>query len=334
MPNISGNTARDGPFERHRGRGRDADDPTDIPAAGWKDIFARVRTEAKEDGVTLMSAGVAFYALLALVPGLVALISIYGLVAKPSDVKNQITSTLSAAPREARDLVTSQLESIVSSAGGGAVFGAVIGIVTALWSASSGVGHLVGAINRAYDEKETRNFLKLKAISLALTVAAILFVVVAFGIIALLPPLLAATGLGAPGRIIIGVLRWVLLLTGMALGLAVVYRYGPDRDQPRWRWVSPGAIVAAVTWVIGSLLFSLYTANFGKYNQTYGSLGAVVILLLWLFLTSLVVILGAEINAELERQTARDTTEGRDEPMGARNATAADTLGETANRVK
>jgi membrane protein len=315
-------------------RGRDADNPREIPARGWKDIIARVRVGAKEDDVTLMAAGVAFYSLLALVPGLVALISIYGLVAKPSDVKDQITSTLSAAPREVRDLVTAQLEAIVSSAGGGAVLGLIIGTIVALWSASSGVGHLLDAVNRAYDEKETRGFVKLKLISLALTIGAIVFIVVAFAVIALLPSLLAKTGLGTAGRVIIGLLRWVLLLAGMTVGVGVIYRYGPDRDVARWEWVSVGAIVAAVMWVVGSILFSIYTANFGKYNETYGSLGAVVVLLLWLLLTALAVIVGAEINCEVERQTAKDSTEGEPEPMGSRNAVAADTLGATAEQVK
>ncbi len=158
--------------------------------------------------------------------------------------------------------------------------------------------------------------------------------VVAFAIVALLPALLAKTGLGASSRIVVGSLRWVLLLGGMTLGLAVLYRYGPDRDDARWQWVSPGAIVAALMWVLGSMIFSVYTANFARYNETYGSLGAVVVLLLWLFLTALVVIIGAEINCELERQTARDSTVGPARPMGARNATAADTLGATAAEVK
>lgn len=315
-------------------RGRDADTPTDIPARGWKDILARVRSEAKDDGISLLSAGVAFYALLALVPGLVALISIYGLLAEPSDVQEQITSTLSAAPREVRELVSSQLEDIVSSAGGGAILGAILGIILALWSASSGVGHLVESINRAYDEKETRGWVELKILSLALTVGAVVFLLVAFATIALLPSLLAKTGLGIVGRILVGVLRWILLLAGMSTGLGILYRYGPDRDNPRWQWVSPGAIVAALLWVIGSLVFSLYTANFGKYNETYGSLGAVVVLLLWLYLTALVVIVGAEVNCEVERQTAKDSTQGTSEPMGARGAVAADTLGETAAQVK
>ena len=334
MPSNSSNGGSSSPSDGEDGRGRDAVQPTEIPPAGWKDILVRVRAEAKDDGVTLMSAGVAFYALLALVPGLVALISIYGLLAEPSDVKDQVTSTLSAAPVEVRELVTAQLEAIVESAGGDAVVGVILGIVLALWSASSGVGHLVEAINRTYDEKETRGFLRLKIISLALTVGSVLFIVVAFAVVALLPALLAKTGLGASGRVVVGLLRWVLLLGGMTVGLAVLYRYGPDRDEARWRWVSPGAVIAAATWVVGSVIFSIYTANFARYNETYGSLGAVVVLLLWLFLTALVVIIGAEINCEIERQTARDSTVGPERPMGLRNATAADTLGETAAEVK
>jgi membrane protein len=162
----------------------------------------------------------------------------------------------------------------------------------------------------------------------------VVFIVAAFAIVALLPALLAKTGLGASGRIVVGLLRWVLLLGGMTLGLAVLYRYGPDRNDARWQWVSPGAVAAAVMWVVGSVIFSVYTSNFARYNETYGSLGAVVVLLLWLFLTALAVISGAEINCELERQTAKDSTVGPAQPMGHRDATAADTLGATAAEVK
>jgi membrane protein len=158
-------------------------------------------------------------------------------------------------------------------------------------------------------------------------VAAVMFLVVAFTIIALLPPLLAASELGAAGRVVLGVVRFVVLFAGLLAGLAVLYRYAPNRDEPKWSWASPGAVFAAVVWVLGSLLFSLYTANFGKYNETYGALGAVIVVMLWLLLTTLVIILGAELNCELERQTARDTTKGSERPMGARQAYAADTVG-------
>ena len=234
---------------RSVGRGRDADTPTEIPPRGWKDIFTRVKAETKDDDVTLMAAGVAFYSLLAMVPGLVALISIYGLIATPSEVSRQITSTLSAAPREVRNLVTAQLESITASAGGGAVLGAIVGTLIALWSASSGIGHLMDAVNRAYDEEETRGFVRLKVIALALTIGAIVFIVIAFAVIALLPSLLAKTGLGTAGRVLVGLLRWILLMAGMTVGLSVVYRYGPDREDARWEWVSVGAVAASVMWM-------------------------------------------------------------------------------------
>ena len=316
------------------GRGRHATGPSAVPGRGWRDVLARVRAEAKDDHVPLLAAGVAFYSLLAAVPALVAVISIYGLVADPSEIGAQVVDALAAAPTEVRDLVTTQLESIADSSSGSTVVAAILGVVLALWSASSGVGHLIDALNVAYDETDRRGFVRRKLLALSFTVGAILFVVVAFGAIAVLPAVLAETGLGAVGRILVGVLRWVVLFSGMVAGLAMLYRYGPDRDEPKWRWTSPGAMLAALLWVIGSLLFSLYTANFAKYNETYGSLGAIVVVMLWLFLTAAVVMIGAELNAELERQTLTDTTSGPDRPIGDRDAYAADTVGATAEQVK
>ena len=315
-------------------RGRRADEPTDVPARGWWDVLMRVKVESKDDNVTLLAAGVAFFALLALVPAMVTLVSLYALVADPTDINRQVEDVLGAAPTEVRDLVTAQLQAITEDANGALGLAAVIGIVLALWSASSGVKNLIAAINVAYDEDETRGFVKLRGLSLAFTLGAIVFLVAAFALIALLPSLLADTGLGTAGRVVAGVVRWVVLLIGMMAALAVLYRYGPDRDEPRWSWVSAGAIAATVVWLVASALFAFYTSNFGKYNETFGSLGAVIVVMLWLFITTLVVILGAELNAELERQTVKDTTEGAPKPMGARRATAADTLGPTAEEVR
>ena len=315
-------------------RGRHAPSPTKIPAAGWKDVAVRVKEEAKQDDVSLLGGGVAFFALLALVPALVAIVSIYGLFANESTVVRQVGDVLGAAPHEVRDLVTAQLRSIVTGSAAGASVAAVLGVVVALWSASSGMKHLIGAINLAYDEDENRGFVRVRAISLAMTVGAIVFLVVAFGIIAVLPAASSKAGLGAAARILIGVVRWVVLLAGMMVGLSVLYRYGPARDEPKWSWASPGAIFATVAWIIVSLLFSLYTANFGKYNETYGTLGAIIVVMLWLYLTAVVIILGAELNAELERQTERDTTKGPDRPLGQREATAADTVGATADEIR
>lgn len=310
-------------------RGRDAASPTDVPAPGWKDILVRVKQEAKQDHAMLIAAGVAFFGLLALVPALVALLSIYGLAADPGRIDEQLRDSLAAAPAEVRELISQQVSDI-GNASSSAIVTLVVGIVLALWSASSGMKNLIEAINTAYDEEDTRGFLKVRALSLAFTLGAVVFLVIAFTTIALLPSLLAASNVGMVGRVLVSVIRFVLLFAGLLVGLAVLYRYAPDRDEPRWSWVSPGAVLAAALWLVGSLLFSIYTANFGKYNETYGALGAVVVLMLWLLLTALAIILGAELNCELERQTARDTTVGSARPLGARNAYAADTLGGTS----
>ena len=314
--------------------GRDAERPTSIPARGWKDVLVRTRQEVKDDRVPLLAAGVAFYALLAMVPALVAVVSLYGLVAEPGQVVDQARNWLGAAPQEVRDLVTSQLQSITSSAGAKAGLALVVGVVIALWSASSGMNHLIEAIDMAYDEDETRGFVKRRGLALLFTVGAIVFVLFAIGVIAVLPGLLDKAGLGTVGRVAIGVIRWVVLLAGMLVALALLYRYGPDRDEPKWTWTSPGALVATVVWLIGSALFAVYTGNFGKYNETYGSLGAVVVLMLWFWLTAMCVVIGAELNAESERQTTHDTTTGPERPMGTRDAEAADTLGATADEQR
>ena len=237
------------------GRGRDAEAPHHVPARGWKDVLVRVKAESKDDHVVLLAAGVALFGLLAMVPALIALMSIYGLVADPDTVDEQLVDALSAAPEEVRDLVSQQVRDI-GDASSGAVVAVVGGLLFALWSASAGMKNLIEAINIAYDEKETRGFLKLRALSLAFTLGAIVFLVVAFAAIALVPSLLGASDLGTVGRAMVNVLRFVVLFAGALLGLAVLYRYAPDRNQPKWSWATPGAVVAAVVWVIGSLLFS------------------------------------------------------------------------------
>jgi membrane protein len=313
------------------GRGRDADAPHRVPVRGYKDVLVRVKAEAKEDHAVLLAAGVALFGLLALVPALIALISIYGLVADPASIDDQLTDALSAAPEEVRALVSQQVKDI-GDASSGAIVAVVAGIVLALWAASAGMKHLIEAINAAYDETETRGFVKLRALSIAFTLGAILFFVIAFAAITLLPALIASSDLGLVGRVVVNLARFVVLFAGLLVGLALLYRYAPDRERAKWSWVTPGALFAAVVWIVGSLLFSFYAANFGKYNETYGALGAVVVLMLWLLLTALVVILGAEINCELERQTARDSTVGEERPLGSRHAYAADTIGPAADR--
>jgi membrane protein len=307
-----------------------------MPKRGWKDVLVRTKAEAKEDNVALLAAGVAFYALLALVPGLIALISIYGLVADPADIERNVVDALKGSPAEVQDLISSQLRSITESSAGKTLFAAIAGAAIALWSASSGMKHLISAINLAYDERETRGFLKLRGFALTLTIGAVTFLVIAFGAIALLPSLIAESDMPTAARWLIAGARWVVLLGGMLLALSILYRYAPNRENPRWSWASPGAVAATILWIVASLAFSIYTANFGSYNETYGSLGAVIVVMLWLLITAFVVILGAELNAELERQTKRDTTTGAEKPLGQRQAYAADTVGPPtdANRTR
>lgn len=266
----------------------------------WGQVARQVRREVGDDHVGLLAAGVAFYGLLALVPALVALLSVYGLVADPATVERQVLDALAAAPPEVRDLVSEQLRSIAESSGG-AIVAVVVGFLVAIWSAASGVGHLVEAINSAYDRTDRRSWVARKVLALVLTVGAVVFFVVAFALVALLPPVLAATGLGTLGRWLAGVLRWVVLGAGLLVALAVLYRFAPDTHEDRWRWTTPGALTAAGLWLLGSIGFSVYTANFGSYNETYGSLGAVVVVMLWLLISAYAVILGAELNAVLDR---------------------------------
>lgn len=308
------------------GEGRRAQEPSEIPARGWRDVAARTGKEIRSDQVPLLAAGVAFFGLLALVPGLAALISLYGLVGDPTLVEKRVGDLMGGAPREARQLVVSQARSILQQGDAKVGLGLALSIVLALWSASSGMKHLVDATNVAYDEDETRGFLKVRLLAVGLTIGALVLVGIALLIAAGLPSLAED---GSVGRTVLGVVRWPLLGLLVIVGLATLYRYAPDRDNPRWSWASPGALVATVLWVVGSIVFSIYTANFGKYNETYGALGAVVITMLWLFLTAFVVIGGAELNCETERQTTADSTDGRPRPLGDRHAYAADTIGDS-----
>jgi membrane protein len=307
-------------------RGREADRPAQIPLRGWKDVVVRVKQKLREDDVPLLGAGVAFFALLALVPSLVALVSIYGLVADPDDVQRTTDDALSAAPAEVQDLVSSQMQAIVESQPSGLRAGVIVGLALAVWSASSGMKHLMGALTLAYDETETRKFLRARGLALALTIGGV--VVAALGVAGLLAPnALDDSGAAGTARAVLLVVRWLVLGAVAMVALSLLYRWAPDRKAPRWRWATPGAVLATVVGVAASIGFSIYTSNFGSYNETYGALGAIVVLMLWLYIIAFAVILGAELNCELERQTVVDTTGGRARPLGARGAYAADTLG-------
>ncbi|WP_228394938.1 YihY/virulence factor BrkB family protein [Modestobacter roseus] len=301
-----------------------AETPLQIPPRGWLQVVKRAWAENNADNMPIIAGGVAFFAFLAIFPTLIATISIYGLVADPDTVQSQISSLSDQLPREAATLISDQLSDIVSNSGGALTISLVVSILGALWSASGGTGNLLKAVNIAYDEVETRNFVKLRALSLLLTLGAIVFVLITFSLVAVLPVVLDALPLGVVGTVLSQVLRWLLLLGVMAGALAVLYRVAPDRDAPQLKWVSLGSVVVTVVWALVSLGFSLYVNNFGSYDQTYGAIAGVIVLMLWLYLTCYLVLFGAEINAETEHQTTVDTTEGDPLPMGERDAVVAD----------
>jgi len=307
--------------------GLQADRPSEIPKPGWMQIVKRAWKEAKKDAVPLLAAGVAFYAFLAMVPTLIALVMIYGLVTDDTAaVTKQVESFGSALPSEAEALITDQMNSLVQTSDRALGIGLIIALVLALWSASAGISNLITALNVAYDEEDERGFIKSRLLALGLTIGAIIFMVLAVALVAALPVVLDA--LDVPGWIkaLVQGGRWLGLVAAVLVALAVLYRLGPDRDAPKFRWVSVGAVVATILWVIGSVVFSLYVDNFGSYGKTYGTLAGVVVLLLWLWLSSYAALLGAEVNAEMEQQTMKDSTTGEPEPIGQRDAVKADSI--------
>lgn len=312
-------------------RGRDAAGPAEIPPRGWWQITRRVVAEIGRDRVGIISAGVAFYMMLAMVPAIGSVIAVYSLVSDPGDVQDQLDTLSGVVPPDALELIDAELTEIVgreSIAG----WGLVIGIGITLWGASKAMDALIIALNVAYNEASRRNFVARKLVGLSLTLAAVLFFVVMLLLIGGVPAVLAFTGLDAQTETIFSLLRWPVILLAAMTGLAILYRYGPSRKNARWRWISPGSAIAACIWVLASVGLSWYANNFGDYNKSYGSLGAVVLLLLWFYLSGFIVMLGAEINAEMELQTARDTTTGKPAPIGKRGAFVADNVADAEKK--
>jgi membrane protein len=274
-----------------------------------------------------VAAGVTYYALLAVFPAIAALVSIYGLFADPATVQDHLKTLSGVLPGGAMEIIGEQVKLIASKGGGVLGLSFIIGLAISLWSANAGMKAIFDALNIVYDEEEKRSFLWLNAQSLTFTLAAIAFVLIALIGIIVLPVVLDFVGLRNSVEWLLSLARWPVLLAAVIAGLAMLYRYGPSRDEAEWKWVTPGGIVAALLWLVGSMLFSWYVANFGSYNETYGSLGAVIGFMTWIWLSSIIVLLGAEINAEMEHQTAQDTTTGPPRPLGDRGATMADNIG-------
>ena len=309
------------------GRGRGATAPWRTPWRGWKDIFWRVYSDINDNRLFSVAGGVVFYSILALFPAIAAFVSIYGLFADASTIDANLALVSGIFPGGAVDILHEQLAKLTAKSGAKLSLGFVLSVAVALWSANAGMKAIMDALNVVYDEKEKRSFIRLNLLSLGLTLAAILVLIVALAAVVVAPILLSFIGLKGSAGALIAILRWPLLLGLVVAALAVLYRYGPSRREPRWEWLSVGAAGAAIAWLICSVLFSWYIANFGNYNATYGSLGAVIGMMMWMWISAIVILLGAEINAEIEHQTARDSTTGREKPLGRRGAVMGDTVG-------
>ncbi|AHD00606.1 YihY/virulence factor BrkB family protein [Leisingera methylohalidivorans] len=309
-------------------RGRTATNPSEIPAPGWKDIAFRLKDEIAEDHIGLIAAGVAFYGLLALFPAITAVLAIGGILIEPNQIVDQLSAFSGIVPDEVMTIISDQATKVAGSREGGLGLAAVIGLLVAIYSASKGMASLIEGMNVAYDEKETRGFILKTAVTLALTVFLMVGLVLGLAATLAVPSIIAYFDAGWMNEALVTVGVWILLILLTLFGLAVLYRYAPSRDAAEFQWVSPGAVAACVFWIFGSAGFAFYVGNFGSYNESFGSLAGIVVLLMWFWISAFVILLGAELNAEMEAQTRYDTTVGKDREMGNRDAVKADKLGE------
>jgi len=324
-PGLSADHAR----AREPGRGREANTPEQIPPRGWADILLRVLWSISADRIMSTSGGVAFFAVLAVFPGIAALVSLYGIFADASTIGNHLIFLSGILPGGVLALVADQITLITRQADNTLGMAFVVGLAVALASANSGMAALFDALNVVYDEKEKRSLVRFYATTFLFTLAGIVFVIVAVAGVVVVPLVLKFVGLPTMTEWLLAILRWPILLVTIVTSLALIYRYGPSRNDARWRWVTWGSIAAALLWIAASMLFSWYVATFDSYNRTYGSLGAGVGFMVWLWISTVIVLLGGELNAEMEHQTARDTTEGSAKPLGTRGAMMADHVGKS-----
>ncbi|MDE5466034.1 YihY/virulence factor BrkB family protein [Bradyrhizobium sp. CSS354] len=308
-------------------RGHQATTPSEIPLRGWKDILSRVYANISKHRILALAAGMTYYSILAIFPAIAALVAVYGLFADPTSITRHLDQLGGFLPSGAVDIAREQLTRVSSKGSQTLGITFAIGLGTSLWSANAAMKSLFDTLNIVHGEEEKRGFFKLNVVSLGFTLGGIAFVIVALGSIVAVPVFLSYVGLSGAGDLLIRIGRWPAMFLILTLALAVIYRYGPSRETARWRWVTWGSAIAALLWIAVSGAFSWYAANFGKFNETYGSLGAIIGFMTWLWISAIVVLLGAEIDAEMEHQTARDTTAGGEKPMGQRGARVADTLG-------
>ncbi|MDA9434499.1 YihY/virulence factor BrkB family protein [Bradyrhizobium sp. CCBAU 51627] len=312
------------------GHGRRSKSPLKISWAGWKDIFWRTYQRIDDDRLLATAGGVVFFGLLAIFPAVTALVSSYGLFANPATISDNLQKLAMMLPEGTFQIVQDQVGRVVSK--GNTALGAtfLFGLVLAIWSANAGVKAIFDALNVAYEEREKRSFIKLNMVSLAFTVGGIVALLVMVGTVVAFPLALDHLGIAPESKLIVALARWPLLFLILLVALAILYRFAPSRDAPRWQWLSLGAVTAAILWIAGSALLSWYLSEFANYNATYGSLGAAIGLMMWMWMSAIVIMFGAELNSEIERQSLRDTTTGRPKPIGSREAVPADTVGAAA----
>jgi membrane protein len=320
----TGNFARE--LAQH-GRGRRAGNPFRIPVAGWKDILWRTYARINDDRLLATAAGVVFFALLAVFPAITALVSSYGLFADPSTIGANLQTLSLMLPDGSFQIVQDQIARVLAKGSAALGWTFLFGLALAVWSANAGVKAVIDALNVAYEEREKRSFVKLNLMSLAFTTGGIAALLLMVGAVVAYPLALNHLGLAPESRFIVGLARWPLLFVILLFALGVLYRFGPSRRAARWEWLSIGTLAAGLLWIAGSSALSWYLQNFGNYNATYGSLGAAIGLMMWMWMSAIIVLCGAELNSEIEHQTAVDTTVGRPKPLGARGAVMADSLG-------
>jgi membrane protein len=272
------------------------------PAAlRFKQIVFRVAGQIGEHRILSEAASVTYFSLLAIFPAIAALISLYGLVADPSMIGKNLDALRGVVPGGGMQIIDDQIRSLTATPNKALGIGAIIGLLTSVWSANAGVKSLFDALNAVYSERETRGFLHRTWLSLAFTLGALGFVILAMGAVVVVPAVLAFVGLGTLGEWVLSYGRWPVLLSAIMLFLALTYRFGPCRAAARFHWISWGGTFAGIAWIVASAGFSWYVANFGSYNKTYGSLGAAVGFMTWIWISTIIVLVGAELDAELEQ---------------------------------
>jgi membrane protein len=309
------------------GHGRFSGSPLQIPWAGWKDILWRTYARTGEDRLLAIAAGVVFFGLLAVFPAITALVSCYGLFANPSTVGANLQTLALMLPEGSFQIVQDQVARVIEK--GNATLGVtfLFGLALAIWSANAGVKAVIDALNVVYEEREKRSFVRLNLLSLAFTSGGIAALLLMVSAVVAFPLVLDRLGLAPESQMVVSLLRWPLLFVILLLALGLLYRFGPSRRAAQWQWLGVGTLAASLLWIAGSSLLSWYLSNFGNYNATYGSLGAAIGLMMWMWMSAIIVLCGAELNSEIEHQTARDTTVGRPKPPGVRGAVMADTSG-------